>query len=78
MPEPTPERPYEAGVPETEPAELGQEESAQLLANDARSRLHADGFTDEEIAAWAATFVADVGVGSVDEFVAWIAQQERN
>ena len=40
------ELPGDANVPEEEPAELGQHEAVNLLANDARERLHADGFTD--------------------------------
>jgi hypothetical protein len=39
----------DAGVPEVEPAVLGQYEGASLLANDARERLRADGFTDSQI-----------------------------
>jgi len=57
--------------------ELGNIEGARLLGNEARDRLHADGFDDAEIDAWAETFIADVGSGSVDEFVAWISRQER-
>jgi hypothetical protein len=77
MPEPQPERPRDAGVPESEPAELGQLEGASLLANDARARLRADGFDDNEIGIWADAFIAQRGSGSVDEFVEWIARQER-
>ncbi len=35
MPEPTPELPGDANVPEEEPEELGQHEAVNLLANDA-------------------------------------------
>ena len=76
MPEPKPEKPEEAGVAEEVPAELGQIEGARMLGNDARARLHADGFTDAEIDAWAETFIAENSSGTVDEFVAWIAKQE--
>ena len=75
MPEPTPETPAEAGVVEETP-ELGNIEGARILGNDARQRLHADGFTDAQIDAWAETFIAEESSGSVDEFVAWIARQE--
>ena len=34
-----------------------------LLGNDARARLHADGFDDEQIDAWAETFIAEVRLG---------------
>ena len=77
MPEPTPERPRDAGVPEIEPAELGQYEGASLLANDARERLRADGFTDSQIERWAETFIAERSSGTADEFVAWIVEQEN-
>ena len=77
MPQPTPESPTDAGVPEEEPAELGQQEAANILANDARDRLHADGFTDSQIRKWAETFIAENSSGSVDEFVAWISAEEK-
>jgi hypothetical protein len=75
MPEPTPESPAEAGVEEETP-ELMQIEGARMLGNDARRRLHADGFTDSQIDAWAETFIAEQSSGDVDEFIAWIAAQE--
>lgn len=74
--EPIPESPEEAGIEEEVPAELGQIEGARLLGNDARDRLHADGFTDAQIDEWAETYVAENGGGEVDEFVDWIRQQE--
>jgi hypothetical protein len=73
--EPFPEDPADAGVQEKIP-DLGNIEGARLLGNDARRRLHADGFDDEQIDAWAETFIAEVGSGDVDEFVAWIARRE--
>ena len=76
MDEPTPERPRDAGVPEEVP-DLGNIEGARTLGNEARDRLHADGFTDTQIDQWAETYVAEHGGGSVDEFVAWISSQER-
>jgi hypothetical protein len=75
MPEPTPESPAAAGVPEKVP-ELAQIEGARLLGNDARARLHADGFDDAQIDAWAETFIAERSSGTVDEFVAWIARRQ--
>jgi hypothetical protein len=77
MPEPIPESPSDAGVPEEEPAELGQQEAVHLLANDARERLDADGFTNAQILQWAETFIAENSAGSVDEFIAWIAAEEN-
>ncbi len=76
MPEPEPSKPEDVGVPEEVP-ELSQIEGARILGNDARERLHADGFDDAQIDAWAETFIAEVSSGTVDEFVAWIAQQEH-
>jgi hypothetical protein len=76
MPEPEPVSPAEVGVPEEVP-ELAQIEGARTLGNAARERLHADGFDDAEIDAWAETFIAEVSSGDVDQFVAWIARQER-
>jgi len=76
--EPVPEHPRNVdGVHETVPAELGQIEVGRTLGNDARQRLRADGFTDRQIDEWVQTYVAEVGGGSVDEFVAWIAALER-
>ena len=77
MPEPEPAKPEDVGVAEEVP-DLPQIEGARLLGNDARARLHADGFDDAEIDAWAETFIAEVGSGTVDQFVEWIARQERN
>jgi hypothetical protein len=77
MPEPIPESPSEAGVPEETP-ELSQIEGARILGNDARERLHADGFTDQQIDEWAETFIAENSSGTVDQFIAWIAAQEAS
>ncbi len=77
MPEPEPANPGEVGVTEQVP-ELMQIEGARTLGNDARARLHADGFDDAQIDAWAETFIAEVGSGTVEQFVAWIARQERS
>lgn len=76
MPEPLAEKPEDAGVAEEIP-ELSQIEGARLLGNDARDRLHADGFDDAQIDAWAETFIAEVGSGTVEELVQWIARRER-
>ena len=76
MPEPEPTKPEDVGVAEEVP-ELMQIEGARTLGNDARGRLRADGFDDQQIDAWAETFIAEVSSGTVDQFVAWIARQER-
>ncbi|HZJ27533.1 MAG TPA: hypothetical protein VFF40_11080 [Acidimicrobiia bacterium] len=72
-----PERPRDAGVAEEVPGELGAIEGARTLGNEARDRLRREGFTDTEIDQWAETFIAHVGSGTVDDFVEWIASQER-
>ena len=47
----TPEPPEAEGLPEPE-LDIEEIEGDRLLANEARGRLHADGFTDAEIDAW--------------------------
>jgi hypothetical protein len=76
MPEPEPATPEDVGVAEEVP-ELPQIEGARLLGNDARERLRGDGFDDQQIDAWAETFIAEVGSGTVEQFVEWIRRQER-
>lgn len=76
MPEPEPANPEDVGIAEETP-ELMQIEGARTLGNEARVRLHADGFDDAQIDAWAETFIAEVSSGTVDEFVAWITRQEH-
>jgi hypothetical protein len=72
-----PERPRDAGVPEEVPESVSAIEGARILANEARDRLHADGFTDDQIDQWAESFITEMSAGSVDELIAWIGQQER-
>jgi hypothetical protein len=72
-----PERPRDAGVPEEVPEELGAIEGARILANEARERLRADGFSDDQIDEWAEAFITEVGSGDVDELVEWISQREK-
>jgi hypothetical protein len=72
----TPERPRDAGVPEEVPEQLSAIEGARTLANEARARLRADGFTDDQIDQWARTFITENDAGTVDDFVAWIRGQE--
>jgi hypothetical protein len=71
-----PEDPRDAGLP---PATLDIEEvePAHELANDARQRLRADGFTDDEIDDWAREFAAQESAGDVDAFIEWIRVHER-
>ena len=77
MPEPEPAKPEDVGVAEEVP-DLMEIEGARTLGNAARERLRGDGFTDAQIDAWAETYIAEVGGGDTDEFVAWISTQERS
>jgi hypothetical protein len=70
-----PDVPEQDGL--TEP-ELPQSdvEGARLLANEARDRLHADGFSDDQIDAWVRVYFEEDHEGSVDGFVAFIAAEQ--
>lgn len=72
-----PEPPREAGVDEAEP-EAMQVEGARLLADQARGRLRAQGFADEQIRLWAEAYVRERGAGDVDAFLDWIQRQEAS
>lgn len=72
---PQPAEPEEEGVAQKEPPSM-QIEPARLLANDAREALRRKGFDDHQIDAWAETYIADFGDGEVDDFMAWITEQE--
>lgn len=71
-----PALPEEEGV-EDETPELAQIEPARKLANDARDRLEAEGFTEKQIRHWAETYVAqEGGSADVEDFIDWISDQE--
>jgi hypothetical protein len=70
-----PERPKEAGVEEATPPTM-QVEGARVLADDAKPLLEGKGFSDDLIRRWADTYIADIGSGDVDSFVAWIDEQQ--
>jgi hypothetical protein len=77
----TPEPPQAEGV--TEPVLSEEEiEGDRMLANEARSRLRADGFTDPEIDAWTRAYytTAEGGVdqGDVDGLIAFIREQQAS
>jgi hypothetical protein len=58
--------------PEPQPAEV---ESARLLANQARDRLHARGLDDEEIRRLADEYIAlDIGE-TLDGFIQWASDR---
>lgn len=70
-----PEHPHDAGIDETMP-DFDHFEGAELLANEARSRLRHAGFTDDEVDEWAHTYISEVGTGDVFSFIAWIRDKE--
>jgi hypothetical protein len=61
----TPEAPDAEGLvePELRTTEI---EGARLLGNEARARLHEDGFTDAQIDGWANTYYTEA-VGGTDQ-----------
>jgi len=61
----TPEFPEDEGLVEPE-LDTEEIEGDRLLANEARSRLRADGFTDAEIDAWVRAYYTQA-VGGRDE-----------
>lgn len=71
-----PEEPRDAGVSEAQP-DVSHVEAARLLADQARDRLEGQGFDDEEVRKWAEAYTRERESGDVDDFVAWIARQER-
>ena len=73
---PQPVDPPEADVEEAVPPPM-QVEAARLLANDARERMRDLGFDDDQIDAWAKTYIAEFGSGGVEELLGWIAERER-
>lgn len=72
---PLPKHPCETGAHDELPS-LGQLEGAHLLANAARPFLTGCGFTDRHILEWALCYIAEIGSGDVESFVAWIHECE--
>lgn len=70
-----PERPKDAGVEEVTPPTM-QVEGARVLADDAKPLLEGKGFSDDQIRRWADTYIAEVGSGDVNSFVAWIDKRQ--
>ncbi len=71
----TPDRPQDDGVVEPELPQVDVE-GARLLGNEARARLHADGFDDDQIEAWVRAYFEEDHEGSVDGLVAFIAAEQ--
>jgi hypothetical protein len=73
----TPERPEAEGLTRPE-LTIEEVEGAHLLANEARARLRADGFTDAQIDGWAVTYYRiDGDEGDVDGLIAFIRAEEE-
>jgi hypothetical protein len=70
-----PDRPEREGLVEPELPEVDVE-GARLLANEARDRLHADGFDDDQIDVWVRVYFEQGHEGSVDGLVAFIAAEQ--
>jgi hypothetical protein len=77
----TPETPEAEGLAEPE-LRIEEIEGARLLANEARGRLRGDGFTDDEIDAWALTFYTRPeggrDEGSTDDLVTFIQAEQAS
>jgi hypothetical protein len=71
-----PEDPSDVGLEPVE-VDIVDVEPMHELANEAREELRKLGFDDNEIDDWAREYVAHEGPGDVDEFIAWVQQQER-
>ena len=72
---PIPDHPHDVGVEVVCP-DLAQIEGAHLLANAARGFLRGCGFGDREILEWAETYIAEIGSGDVETFIAWILEAQ--
>jgi hypothetical protein len=76
MPDPVdPDRPEDEGLNEPELPEVDIE-GARLLANEARPRLHTDGFDDDEIDAWVRVYFEQGHEGSVAGLLAFIEAEQ--
>ena len=70
-----PDRPEQEGLAEPELPQVDVE-GARLLANDARGRLRADGFGDDDIDAWVRVYFEQGHEGTVEGLVAFIAAEQ--
>jgi len=70
-----PDRPEQEGLTEPQLPTVDVE-GARLLGNEARGRLHADGFDDDQIDAWVRVYFEQDHEGSVDGLVAFIAAEQ--
>jgi hypothetical protein len=72
-----PEWPRDAGVAPPVHQRIEDIEGERLLDNEARARLHEDGFTDAQILPWVEAYFAERHEGDVEELVNWIRERER-
>ena len=70
-----PDQPEDDGLAEPELPEVDIE-GARLLANEARARLHADGFDDSEIEAWVRVYFEQEHEGTVEGLLAFIVEEQ--
>jgi hypothetical protein len=70
-----PDRPEQEGLAEPELPQVDVE-GARLLGNEARGRLHADGFDDDQIDAWVRVYFEQDHEGTVDGLLAFIASEQ--
>ena len=52
-------------------------EGAYLLANEARLYLADCGFSDDQILAWAETYIAQEGSGDLESFLDWVDECQK-
>lgn len=70
-----PDLPEQEGLTVPELPEVDVE-GARLLANEARGRLHAQGFDDDQIDAWVRVYFEQGHEGTVEGLVAFIAAEQ--
>ncbi len=70
-----PERPEDEGLREPELPQVDIE-GARLLANEARERLHADGFDDAQVDAWVRVYFEQGHEGTVEGLLAFIEAEQ--
>ena len=70
-----PDLPEDEGLSEPELPEVDVE-GARLLANEARERLQAEGFDDDEIEAWVRVYFEQQHEGTVDGLIRFIADEQ--
>jgi hypothetical protein len=70
-----PDFPEDEGLDEPELPQVDVE-GARLLANEARARLRADGFDDDEVDAWVRVYFEQGHEGTVEGLLAFIEAEQ--